>query len=156
MRMILVAQSPAKKAGLTPKTSLPEITMFEANTNTGDLGLTVDEQTSVKAARAKLPHGWHIVLESTDDHDIYARVVPPWNANVSAFLIDRERHGVVLTDNISKDIGPMISLVCNIHDAIEHIAAVVSGARTRDPQAVRVGNHTALDGSPIRMIISAP
>ena len=120
--------------------------MFEADTNTGDLGLTTDEQVSLKAAATKLPHGWHIALESTDDHDIYARVVPSWNANVSAFLIDRERHGVVLTDNISKDTGPVISLVCDMRDAIDYIAAVVSGAKTRDPQAVQVGNHTALAG----------
>lgn len=114
--------------------------MLEANTSTDGLGLTVDEQISVEAATAELPGGWHIALESTDGHDIYARVVPPWNADISAFLIDRERHGMVLTDNISKDTGPMISLVCGVRDAIDYIAAVVSGARTRDPQAVRVGN----------------
>ena len=105
--------------------------MFDTNITSCGLGLTVDEQTKIKAAMKLLPCGWDVALETTDSHDVYARVIPPWNANVSAFLIDRERHGVILTDNISKDARPMISIVCDIRDATDYVVAVVSGGASR-------------------------
>ena len=106
--------------------------MLDTNISSGCLGLTADEQMNVKAVTRLLPRGWHIALETTDSHETYARVIPPWNTNFSAFLIDREAHGVILTDNISDDAHPVISVVFDIHDAIDYVAAVVvSGAESR-------------------------
>lgn len=70
--------------------------------------------------------------------------------NVSAFLIDRERHGVVLTDNISKDTSPMIIPVCDICDAIDSIAAIVSSARTAGTKSLGLPEPTAARSVPRR------
>jgi len=91
------------------------------------LGLTVEEQRYVRAAISSLPLGWSVVLDTTDSNGTYARIVPPWNSAVSAFLIDREARGVVLTDNVSADTRPLISVPCDIHDAIDRVLAVMSG-----------------------------
>ncbi len=93
----------------------------------GNCGLTALEQRRVRMAEASLPAGWRIVPDENDVHEVYARVVPPWNTDLSAFLIDREGHGIILTDNISVETHPVISVVWNIQDAIDHIAAVLFG-----------------------------
>ncbi len=95
------------------------------------LGLTALERTSVRAAEASLPYGWRVTFEaidSDDTDDVYARVIPPWNANVSAFLIDREGHWIIVTDNVSTDTHPVLKAVCEVRDAIEYVTSVVSGA----------------------------
>ena len=91
------------------------------------LGLSAEEQTYIKAAaKDRLPCGWRFALETTEDAETYARVVPPWNPDLSAFLIDREYHGVILTDNITKG-APKASVVGNVCDAVDQIAAVLTG-----------------------------
>ena len=118
--------------------------MFDANINEDScaLGLTATERTSVKRAEASLPSGWHVTLETIDNQEIYARVIPPWNANLSAFLIDREGHGVILTDNISDDTHPVISVLCDVHDAIDRVVSVVSAQNL--PERASVGNRPFL------------
>jgi len=101
--------------------------MAHERSNQPTLGLTPEEQRSIKAAAARLPCGWRIALETTENQETYARVVPPWNPNKSAFLIDREYHGVILTDNITDELQPAQRVVCNVGDAVDRIAAVVSG-----------------------------
>jgi hypothetical protein len=100
------------------------------------LGLTTEEQWNVTAAAARLPCGWQIALETIDDAQTYARIVPPWNPDTSAFLIDREHYGVVLTDNITKNDRVTIRVMDDVDTAIEHIATVVSGG-TRPKQPLR-------------------
>jgi hypothetical protein len=97
------------------------------------LGLTTEEQEYIMAAaNVRLPCGWQIVFETTDDAEAYARIVAPWNPDASAFLIDREHNGVVLTDNITETIRVMD----DVDTALEHIATVVSGG-TRPKQPLR-------------------
>ena len=57
-------------------------------------GLAQAEQNDLAAATRWLPPGWTISFETTEIEEVYARIVPPWNPRVSAFLIDREAHGV--------------------------------------------------------------
>jgi hypothetical protein len=103
------------------------------------LGLTVEEQGYVRAATRSLPLGWSVAFETTDSDETYARIVPSWNPTVSAFLIDREAHGLILTDNLSEDTRPVISVLDDIHDALDRVLAVVSG-RTQ---------HATPDGAPV-------
>jgi hypothetical protein len=103
------------------------------------LGLTVEEQGYVRAATRSLPLGWSVAFETTDSNETYARVVALWNATLSAFLIDREAHGVILTDNVSEDTRPVISVLCDVHDAIDRMVAVVSGNT----------QHATPDGMPV-------
>jgi hypothetical protein len=88
------------------------------------LGLSTEERVCIKAATVKFPAGWHITLENTESCETYARVVPPWDVNASAFLLDRERHGLVLTDNLSDQARPVISPTCDVRDAMDQAANI--------------------------------
>jgi hypothetical protein len=107
------------------------------------LGLTVEEQQCVRVITGSLPFGWSVDFETTDSDETYARIVPPWNATLSAFLIDREAHGVVLTDNISENTRPVISVLCDIQDAIDRVVAIASGKAVSATRAPR--RHAPVD-----------
>jgi hypothetical protein len=92
-----------------------------------DRGLTAPEQRRLKIAEPSLPTGWCIALDENELHEVYARVLPPWNTELSAFLIDREAREIILTDNISADTRPVISVLGNVQDAIDRVAAVIFG-----------------------------
>jgi hypothetical protein len=98
-------------------------------------GLTVEEQGHIRATTTSLPLGWSVAFETTDSNETYARIVPPWDPNLSVFLIDREAHGMILTDNVSEDTRPVISVLCDIHDAIDRVLAI---ARQATPNGVPV------------------
>jgi hypothetical protein len=93
-------------------------------TNAPSLGLSIEERALIKRAAAKFPTGWCVSLETTDSEETYARVVPPWDKNASAFLIDREGHGLVLTDNLSDPTGPVMQGACDVRDVMDCLAGV--------------------------------
>lgn len=90
-------------------------------------GLTVEERTYLGAVTRLLPLGWSVSFETTDSDETYARVAPPWDSSLSAFLIDRETHGLIVTDNLSEGVRPVIHVMYDVHDAFDHVVAVVSG-----------------------------
>jgi hypothetical protein len=66
------------------------------------LSLTDTDLADVLDGLAKLSGKWSMLTESGDEGEFYARVMPPWgDGRRSAFLLERERDMVILTDNLS-------------------------------------------------------
>jgi hypothetical protein len=67
------------------------------------LSLTDTDLADVLGGLAQLSGKWSVLTESGDEGEFYARVLPPWgDGRHSAFLLERERDVIILTDNLSE------------------------------------------------------
>ncbi len=75
---------------------------FLAPTVADRLSLTAADIRDIRAALPHLQGHWTALTEAGDEGDVYVRLMPPWGDDRrSAFLLEREDHVVILTDNLS-------------------------------------------------------
>lgn len=90
--------------------------------------LTQCDRSEIVATAQILPGEWITEFEETPDGDWYACLLPPWSDGLmSAFLIERQRNRVVLTDRLSAFTRDLVSDHNNVCGAMQTVCAIVLG-----------------------------
>jgi hypothetical protein len=90
-------------------------------------GLTRNDCSIIAACGTQLPGGWSVRFDRFADSELFARLLAPGSDDDnSAFLIERQPTGVILTDRLSNHIKDHCSIHASAEEAVLAVRLVLS------------------------------
>src|SRR5689334_22368371 len=89
-------------------------------------GLTLNDCVIIAGRGTQLPGGWSVRFDRFDDNELFARLLAPGSDDDnSAFLIERQPSGVILTDRLSNHVKDHCSIHASAEEAVLAVCLVL-------------------------------